>query len=338
MIEMKAVRMLNAGLTSLVGFLASMGSLVGALDCPKSVEDLRQIEQKIERVAKERMGATVALVSESTSASGSGVIHTPEGLILTAAHVIQGAERVMVIFPNGRQEKGRVLGANYSKDVAMVQLEGKGPWPCAPMGRSRQLAVGEWVVALGHSAGYLASRTPPVRFGRVISKGPGAFLTTDCTLIGGDSGGALFDLEGNVVGIHSSIGVSLANNNHAGIDGMKEDWERLLAGDAWGELSLNPFANPEMPVLGIGMAMRYVRPGVLIESVVPQSPAALAGLQVGDVIVAFESQPIRQGKELLQLLAKKQSGDEVTVDYLRSGKKERVSLKLKPRNQIFSQR
>ena len=95
------------------------------------------------------------------------------------------------------------------------------------MGASKPLEAGDWVIALGHSAGFDAGRTPPVRFGRVISKGPGNFLTTDCTLIGGDSGGPLFDLDGKIVGIHSSIGVSLTNNNHAGIDGFREDWDRI---------------------------------------------------------------------------------------------------------------
>src|SRR5690606_14730992 len=107
--------------------------------------------------------------------------------------VIQGAEEVTVNFPDGTKAPGKVLGANYSKDIAMVQIEEEGPWPYMPLGESRPLAAGDWVVAMGHSAGFDKLRTPPVRFGRVISTGPGNFLTTDCKLIGGDSGGPLFD-------------------------------------------------------------------------------------------------------------------------------------------------
>ena len=175
--------------------------------------------------------ATVALLSERTGSSGSGVITTEDGLILTAAHVVQGAEEILVVFPDGKQVRGKVLGANYSKDIAMVQIEETGKWPFVEMGASKQLEAGDWVIALGHSAGFDASRPPPVRFGRVISKGPGNFLTTDCTLIGGDSGGPLFGLDGKIVGIHSSIGQSLTNNNHAGIDGFREDWDRIHAGE-----------------------------------------------------------------------------------------------------------
>src|SRR5690606_1630477 len=134
---------------------------------------------------------------------------------------------VLVVFPDGKQVSGEVVGANFSKDIVMVRITDEGEWPFVERGAPRQLPAGGWVVALGHSAGFDPGRTPPVRFGRVVSKGPGNYLTTDCTLIGGDSGGPLFDLEGKLVGINSSIGRSVQNNNHAGIDGFTEDWERL---------------------------------------------------------------------------------------------------------------
>jgi serine protease Do len=284
------------------------------------------------------MPATVALLSEKTGSSGSGVITTADGLILTAAHVVQGAEELLVVFPDGEQVPGKVLGANYSKDIAMVQITRKGPWPFAAMGASKPLAAGDWLIALGHSAGFDAARTPPVRFGRVVSKGPGNFLTTDCTLIGGDSGGPLFDLDGKIVGINSSIGVSLTNNNHAGIDGFKEDWERIRAGEAWGRLSMNPFANPEMPVLGIGMGMRRASKGVPVESVVPESPAAAAGVRPGDVIESLDGSSIGDANKLLQVLAKKQPGDTVKLGLLRDRKSLEVQVVLARREALFEER
>jgi serine protease Do len=199
------------------------------------------LESRIEAVSQQVMPATVALISQKSGSSGSGVITTADGLILTAAHVVQGATELEVVFSDGKQVTGKVLGANFSKDIAMVQITTPGPWPCAEMGDSKSLTAGDWVLALGHSAGFDAARTPPVRFGRVISRGPGYFLTTDCTLIGGDSGGPLFDLDGKIIGINSSIGVSLTNNNHAGIDGFKQDWDRIKGGEAWGKLSIDPF-------------------------------------------------------------------------------------------------
>ncbi len=304
-----------------------------------TLQDLIALEAKVAAVSTKVMPATVALLSMRTGSSGSGVIVTQSGLILTAAHVVQGAEELLVVFPDGKQLQGKVLGANYSKDIAMVEILGEAAtWPFVAMGASRPLAAGDWVLALGHSAGFDAGRPPPVRFGRVVSKGPGNFLTTDCTLIGGDSGGPLFDLDGKLVGIHSSIGMSLTNNNHAGIDGFRDDWDRILAGETWGALSMNPLANPEMPVLGIGMAMMRGVKGVIVESVVRGSPAAAAGVRIGDVIRTLDGSDVQHGGELLQMLAKRQAGDEVTLGLLRDEDRREVKVTLKRRNELYLQR
>ncbi len=296
--------------------LGPFSGISDAREPARNLQDLMNLERKVEEVSMKAMPATVALVSEQLGSSGSGVIVTQDGLILTAAHVIQGAKEVTVVFPNGKQTEGKVLGANYSKDIAMVQIEEKGPWPFMEQGSSRPLQAGDWVIAMGHAAGYDAGRTPPVRFGRVMSKGPGNFLTTDCKLIGGDSGGPLYDLEGRVVGINSSIGMALQNNNHAGVDGFKADWDRLKAGEAWGELQMNPLANPEMPVLGIRMGESRGR-GVPVEAVETLSPADAAGLLRGDMIRVIDDVKIRDGRDLLEALAKRQAGDKVKLEILR---------------------
>ncbi len=304
----------------------------------RSLQDLTRLETKVEAVSKSVLPATVALLSDSTGSSGSGVITSEDGLILTAAHVVQGTNQLLVVFPDGKQAQGTVLGANYSKDIAMVRIKDQGKWPHVELGTSKPLEAGDWVVALGHSAGFDPARTPPVRFGRVISKGPGNFLTTDCTLIGGDSGGPLFDLDGKLIGIHSSIGKTLSNNNHAGIDGFRDDWDRLSAGDTWGTLSLNPFANPEMPVLGIGMDMRRGIKGVIVESIVPGSPAAAAGIRVGDLIRSIDGSAVDDGGQLIQFLAKRQAGDKVRLAIVRDDRKLDITVTLKRRNEIFEER
>lgn len=324
----------------LVGVCAILVSGAGpafAADPVRTVDEVRKLESKVESVARKVMPATVALLSEKTESSGSGVITTADGLILTAAHVVQGTEDITVVFTDGEQVPGKVLGANYSKDIAMVQIQGKGPWPHAEMGESKSLVAGDWVIALGHSAGFDAARTPPVRFGHVISKGPGNFLTTDCTLIGGDSGGPLFDTEGRIVGINSSIGTAWTNNNHAGVDGFKEDWKRMRSGEAWGKLSMNPFANPEMPALGIEMGLpRNVR-GVPVESVTPRSPSAAAGVRVGDVIQSLGGASVTDANTLLQVLAKQQPGEKVKLGILRGGKAMSLDVTLSPRNALYEE-
>lgn len=322
-----------------IGLWLAAGTAMQAREPARDLNDLKKLEAKVESVSKAVLPATVALISDRTGSSGSGVITTEDGLILTAAHVVQGAEELLVVFPDGKQVQGKVLGANYSKDIGMVKIADPGKWPHVEMGKSGPLKAGDWVMVLGHSAGFDPGRTPPVRFGRVVSKGPGNFLTTDCTLIGGDSGGPLFDLDGKIVGINSSIGESWSNNNHAGIDGIREDWDRLIAGDAWGELSLNPFANPEMPVLGIGMdSMRGVK-GVVVMRVVPGSPAAAAGIRVGDVIRGLDEHEIKDGRDLQLLLAKSyKSGDKVKLDVLRDEDKLEMNVTLKRRNELFEER
>ena len=311
--------------------------LVQASEPVRDLADLAKLESKVEAVSKKVMPATVALLADKTGSSGSGVITTPDGLILTAAHVVQGADELVVVFPDGEQVQGKVLGANYSKDIAMVQILGKGPWPYVEKGASKPLVAGDWVVALGHSAGFDAGRTPPVRFGRVVSKGPGNFLTTDCTLIGGDSGGPLFDLDGKIVGINSSIGVSLTNNNHAGIDGFKEDWDRIRAGEAWGRLTMNAFANPEKPVLGIVMGRPRGGAGVPIEGVVSKSPSAAAGVRAGDVIKTLDGGIVLDAKRLDQMLAKRQAGDTVKLGILRDRKEIEVNVVLARRDAIYEE-
>jgi serine protease Do len=230
---------------------------------------------------------------------------------------------------------GKVLGANFSKDIAMVQITRRGPWPFAEMGTSKSLTAGDWVLALGHSAGFDAARTPPVRFGRVISRGPGYFLTTDCTLIGGDSGGPLFDLDGKIIGINSSIGVSFKNNNHAGVDGFKQDWDRIKGGEAWGKLSIDPLGNPDTPALGIGFdCFRGVR-GVTVTELIPRSPAAAAGVRRGDVIQTLNGSEISEKSQFLQIIAKQRPADTLKLGILRDRTPLVVDVELSSRGALF---
>lgn len=288
-----------------------------ARDPVNSIQDIRKLEQRVAAVAEKAMKATVALISEGSGASGSGVISSSDGLILTAAHVIEGTEEVQVVFPDGKEVKGKVLGSNLSKDIGMVQIVDPGPFPFMERGESKPLEAGDWVIAMGHSTGYDPARTPPVRFGTVVSEGPGNYLTTDCTLIGGDSGGPLFDLDGKIVGINSHIGEALKNNNHAGVDGFKEDWDRLMAGEVWGRLQMDPMLNPERAVMGINLGRQVREGGIMIDSVTEH--ASKSGLRPGDIIQSVEGSRIRDGRSLQNFLAKKQAGDVVKVGVVRAG-------------------
>jgi serine protease Do len=303
----------------------------------RSLDDLRQLEARTRAVVAKVMPATVAIVSPSVGASGSGVIVREDGLILTAAHVIDGAEEVDIIFADGKQTRAKVLGSNYSKDAGMAKIIEDGPWPAVELGDSGKLSAGDWVVAMGHSEGYDPARTPPVRFGRVVSEGPGNFLTTDCTLIGGDSGGPLFDLDARLVAINSSIGESWENNNHAGVDGFKEDWKRMEAGESWGELQLNPLANPERPVIGVVMGRELRNGGVPVEQVTPGFPAAKAGIRPGDVIRTVDGAKFRGGHGLGMMLAKYSAGDSVELGVDRGRQRLSFSVELMRMDELAEQ-
>lgn len=319
-----------------MGFLGSVA--VEAREPSKTLADLANLERKVAKVAETAMPATVALVSERNGSSGSGVIVSEDGLILTAAHVIQGMKEVDVFFSDGKKWRGKVLGANYSKDIGMVMMVDDGPWPHVEIGESKPLVAGDWVIAMGHSAGFDAARTPPIRFGMVMSDGPGNYFTSDCSLIGGDSGGPLFDLDGKLVAVNSSIGYSWKNNNHAGVDGFQEDWDRLLAGEAWGTLQMNPMANPETPVLGIGMGLQRDAGGVPVDEVEPNSPAAQAGVRVGDLIIAVDGERVTEGSELQQILIKREVGDEVELNVVREGRRMDFPVELANRGEIYKLR
>lgn len=297
----------------------------------QSLGDLKRLQDQVQQVVREKTAATVSLVSRN-GASGSGVIVSTDGLILTAAHVIEGSREMFVIFPDGRQEKARVLGANYGRDAAMAQLVGEGPWPFAEVGSSDALQVGDFVVAMGHPKGYDPTRRPPVRFGRVMTKGGLDFLTTDCTLIGGDSGGPLFDLEGRVVGIHSHIAPDRQVNNHAGLSGFKGSWEGMLAGKSWGVLGGDP-RDPNRPVMGLNLLT--AEGGLLVEDVPPGGPAFEAGFLAGDLVTSIAGEKLTGVDKVSEVFVDLRPGQEVEVELTRDGKKLTKKVKLARLGNIY---
>lgn len=303
-------------MASIIFFLLS--AILGtAAPMPQSLGELKKLQAQIQDVVRTKTAATVSLVSTRNGSSGSGVIVSADGLILTAAHVIAGSTEMTVIFPDGRQAKAKVLGANFTRDAAMARLVGEGPWPFAEIGDSDDLKVGDFVVAMGHPKGYDPTRRPPVRFGRVMTKGELGFVTTDCTLIGGDSGGPLFDLQGRVVAIHSNIGPDRQINNHAGLTGFKRSWDKMLAGRSWGRLGGN-LGDPDRPVMGI--LLREVEGTLVVEEIPPGSPAAKSGIQVGDRVLSIGGVPINRLSQLAEAFADLLPGSEVTVRVRRDGR------------------
>lgn len=307
-----------------------------ALPDIESLGDLREIEKKVTTIVSEATPATVSLLSQKMGSSGSGVIVSKDGLILTAAHVTEGSREMTVIFPDGREARAKVLGANFYRDAAMAQLIGEGPWPYVEIGDAKDLKTGDLVVAMGHPKGYDPTRRPPVRFGRIMTRETGTsggFFTTDCTVIAGDSGGPLFDLNGKVVGIHSHIDAGETRiNNHAGMEGFKKSWAKLKSGDQWGRLGGHDLG-PDSPVIGI--LLEVSKAGLKVLEVPKASPAEAAGILKGDLLISLADTEVTSLKNLGEILIDYESGDQIELHIERGEEEVKAKVTLASRREIY---
>jgi serine protease Do len=294
---------------------------------PRSVDELLEIQTAVERVVDEAMPATVGLTIDNSQ--GSGVIVNSTGLILTAAHVSgEAGQPVLVHLSTGKTVNGRTLGLNKNTDAGLIQITDPGPYPFVLLGSSAKLKNGQWVVALGHPGGYRKDRPAVVRVGRLLSV-TNAMLRSDTTLVGGDSGGPLFDLEGHVIGIHSRIGESVETNLHVAVDRFAADWKRMLAGDSWGGREL--FRVSRGPVIGVQCSNTPGRAGVSVDALVDGQPAAVAGVKVGDVIVAIDGDKVATFDDLLAQMERRKVGQEIVVHVLRNGQPLTFTMRTVPR-------
>ncbi len=277
---------------------------------PVTVEGLKTIEAQTVRLVAKALPCTVCVRDADGGGSGSGVVVSQDGLVLTAAHVMMAAgDDLVVIFPDGREVPAKPLGANRNRDAGMVQILAEGRYPYVELGTSADLQTNQWCVAMGHAGGFDPRRSPPVRLGRVL--GNDRFLTTDSALISGDSGGPLFDLQGQLIGIHSNIGESLSMNNHVPVDVYRTYWDRLRRGDTWGRLP-GTGGDPRRPVLGIQFSENPAD-GTRIVGVSPGSPAEKAGVQAGDVVRTVNDQPVESARDVITRVGQFKVGDRVAL-------------------------
>lgn len=275
---------------------------------PQSLDDLRAIEHRVESLVPNILKSVVAVTIGASS--GSGVIISPDGYVLTAAHVSDRAGRdARFVLPDGRTLRGRTLGANHQIDAGLMKITEEGPWPHVAMAQVGDSRLGDWVLTMGHPGGFEPGRAPVVRLGRIIRL-PSPMIQTDCTITAGDSGGPLFDLRGAVVGIHSRISDSPTANFHAPVDAFSRDWERLLKGERWGEET-----PPERP--SIGARGKDHPEGCQLELVEPDSTAARAGIRVGDIIHRINGQILEGSDSFRQRLRECRIGESIRLEIRR---------------------
>lgn len=290
---------------------------------PENVDELKALQARVKYVVDKCTPATVGITIGF--GAGSGVIVSEDGLVLTAAHVITGEDlsgkstpyaagrECRIVLPDGKRVKAKTLGVNSDNDVGMVQITEKGPnggkWPFLPLAKSANLKQGQWVVSLGHPGGPKDGRPPVARLGR-IENNTKSIVRSNCTLVGGDSGGPLFDLGGNVIGIHSRIGLSLAQNIHVPTEAFRAQWDKLIAGEVFGRIARK---TTMVASLGVVFPEDEADDAWVTEEVDPETPAGKAGIKAGDTIVKFDSEVVKSVKRFRELLAMKKPADVVKL-------------------------
>jgi serine protease Do len=297
---------------------------------PESIEELKALEATVKKVVEKCSPATVGIIIGA--GAGSGVIVSEDGLVLTAAHVSGDPGRdCLLVLPDGTRIKGKTLGTNDKKDSGMIKIVEEDPkklpkggkWPFIPVGKSGDLKRGQWVVSLGHPGGYKTGRTPVARLGQVQRTSPARdSLATNCTLVGGDSGGPLFDLNGNLVGIHSRISFLLTENVHVPTDSFKAEWDQLAKGEQVGK------PKRAKAILGVSFDDDVAK----IVEVEEGGPAAKAGIKVGDIVTKFEDTKVVTADNVRDLIYEKKPGDKVKLTIRRGGETLTIEVTLGKRS------
>jgi serine protease Do len=293
---------------------------------PDNRKDLEAIQSALMQALPKARDATVCV--DLGEGSGSGVIVSEDGLVLTAAHVSTAVgKELTIVLEDGTRLKAEALGLVASTDAAMIQILEEGPFPFAEVDRLDSARLGDWVFSLGHSGGFDQDRGSVVRLGRLV-RIAGSTFQTDCILIGGDSGGPLFDLAGRVIGIHSRVGQHKLVNMHVPAKEFVTHWDRMLASEFIGE---GPFAAKPAKgsgFLGLATESAADRDGLLVTRVGDDSPAAAAGIEVGDIIVKINGQEVNERGEMQAILQEMAAGDKLEIDLLRADEPQTINLRL----------
>ncbi len=314
---------------------------------PGDVKELKLLQESVKSVVDKVTPATVAVLLGP--GAGSGVIVSEDGLILTAAHVIEPmvfrsgigiaselGKNVRIVLPGDIVVNGTILGRNPRLDSGMVKITDsvpknatwpgakEGKWPFVEIGSSTALTKGQWVVSLGHPGGPKPERRAPVRLGQMVrANAKEKTLISDCTLVGGDSGGPLFDLDGKVVGIHSRIGMYLEENFHVPTHAFQDEWKQLVRGDVVGRQS--------DAVLGV-ILNREGKNLPKVDSVSEDSPSDKAGIKVGDMVLKFDGELIHTSDDLDGMMSARKPGETVTLEISRGDEILEVKVKLGKRS------
>jgi serine protease Do len=266
---------------------------------------------------------------------GSGVIISTDGLVVTNNHVVAGADEVLVKLADGREFKATDIKTDSASDLAVLRLKDAKDLPAAKLGNSDDLEIGDWVIAIGNpfeleatvSAGIISGK------GRELSRVRRAkFLQTDAAINPGNSGGPLVNLNGEVVGINTAIA-----SNNGGYQGIGFAIPSNQA--KWVTQQLVDRGSVERGYLGVGVQPvtadlaaelgAHRSEGAVVAQVYPNTPAAKAGLEEGDVITKFAGKPVKGPRELTELVERASIDSKETLTVLRDGKERTIPITIK---------
>jgi serine protease Do len=263
---------------------------------------------------------------------GSGFIIDPTGLIVTNNHVIDGADEISVILNDGTKLKADLVGKDSKSDLALLRVHSPKPLKFVKFGDSDKLRLGEWVVAIGNpfslggtvTAGIVSARH------RDINSGPyDNYIQTDAPINRGNSGGPLFDLNGEVIGINTaiispsggSIGIGFAIPSNSAIPVLDQLQKYGEARRGWLGVRIQEVTDELADSLGIGQAR-----GALVAGVDDKGPAKPAGIEPGDVVITFDGHPVKEMRDLPRIVADTPVDKQVDVVVIRKGKQETLKV------------
>jgi serine protease Do len=271
--------------------------------------------------------------TRSAQSLGSGLIIDPNGIVVTNAHVIEGASRILVTTLDGRELDADVLGSDRDSDLALLKVQGRG-LPAVPLGHSTDLMIGETVIAIGNPFGLTHTVTTGVLSarGRTVPSERGErlftdFLQIDASINPGNSGGPLVNILGDVIGINTAIISGASGIGFA----IPADRARRVVDDLMRFGELRPlWTGARLLTVDAELARRYglaERRGALVFKIYPDSPAAEAGLAEQDVIVAVDGKPVISREDVTTALYTAAAGAPLRLDVRRGDRSFKATLK-----------
>jgi serine protease Do len=265
------------------------------------------------------------------TAQGSGFIISADGYVLTNAHVVNGTDEVFVLLNDRRELPAKVVGVDERSDVAVLKVDADN-LPTVQVGDSDQLHVGDWVLAIGSPFGFDHSATQGIvsALSRNLPDGTYVpFIQTDVAVNPGNSGGPLFDLQGNVVGINSQIysrsggyqGLSFAIPINLAMNSVDQLKSKGYVSRGW----LGVMIQDMTQTLADSFSMNTPI-GALVSQVTPDSPAAAAGVKVGDVIVKYAGKVLERSADLPPMVGTTPIGEKTDIVVMRDGKEKTLSV------------